>query len=129
MSEQIRHQLEHILNEEHIALRAAGAATAGTRRRRQPARCLEFDRPGDRHDDGQVSTGAVSTMLGTLDDDRALSLVEAMVAAGERVMALVNEAAARGIEWEALLVECRSVASYCDGTAFTCRAQQRHGRH
>lgn len=45
-------------------------------------------------------------MLGTLDDDQALSLVEAVVAAdGERVMALVNDAAARGIEWEALLVE------------------------
>lgn len=45
-------------------------------------------------------------MLGTLDDDRALSLVEAVVAAnGERVMSLVNDAAARGIEWEALLVE------------------------
>ncbi len=45
-------------------------------------------------------------MLGTLDDDQALSLVEAVVAAdGERVMTLVNDAAARGIEWEALLVE------------------------
>ncbi|WP_049010541.1 DNA polymerase III subunit gamma/tau C-terminal domain-containing protein, partial [Citrobacter koseri] len=48
----------------------------------------------------------VSVMLGTLDDDQALSLVEAVVAAnGERVMSLVNDAAARGIEWEALLVE------------------------
>ncbi len=56
--------------------------------------------------DGQVSTQAVSAMLGTLDDDQALSLVEAMVEAnGERVMALINDAAARGIEWEALLVE------------------------
>ena len=56
--------------------------------------------------DGRVSTRAVSAMLGTLDDDQALSLVEAMVEAnGERVMALINEAAARGIEWEALLVE------------------------
>ncbi len=35
-------------------------------------------------------------MLGTLDDDRALSLVEAVVDAnGERVMSLINEAAAR----------------------------------
>ena len=56
--------------------------------------------------DGQVSTQAVSAMLGTLDDDQALSLVEAMVGAnGERVMTLINDAAARGIEWEALLVE------------------------
>jgi DNA polymerase-3 subunit gamma/tau len=35
-------------------------------------------------------------MLGTLDDDQALSLIEALVAAdGERVMAGVNDAAAR----------------------------------
>ncbi len=44
-------------------------------------------------------------MLGTLDDDRALSLVEAVVDAnGERHVAY-QQAAARGIEWEALLVE------------------------
>lgn len=49
-------------------------------------------------------------MLGTLDDDQALSLIEAMIAAnGERVMTLVNDAAARGIEWEALLVEMLSL--------------------
>lgn len=60
--------------------------------------------------DGQVSTQAVSAMLGTLDDDQALSLVEAVVDAnGERVMSLINEAAARGIEWEALLVEMLSL--------------------
>lgn len=45
-------------------------------------------------------------MLGTFDDDQALSLVEAMVEVnGERVMALINEVVVRGIEWEALLVE------------------------
>ncbi len=45
-------------------------------------------------------------MLGTLDDDQALSLIEALVAAdGERVMQQINDAAARGVEWEALLVE------------------------
>ncbi len=49
-------------------------------------------------------------MLGTLDDDQALSLIEALVAAdGERVMAGVNDAAARGVEWEALLVEMQSL--------------------
>ena len=49
-------------------------------------------------------------MLGTLDDDQALSLIEAMISAnGERVMSLVNAAAARGIEWEALLVEMLSL--------------------
>ncbi len=49
-------------------------------------------------------------MLGTLDDDQALSLIEAVVEAnGERVMELVNASASRGVEWEALLVEMLSL--------------------
>ena len=60
--------------------------------------------------EGQLTAASVSTMLGTLDDDQALSLIEALVAAdGERVMAGVNDAAARGVEWEALLVEMQSL--------------------
>ncbi|QMN55027.1 DNA polymerase III subunit gamma/tau [Citrobacter freundii] len=104
--EQIRHQLEHILKEEHIAhepraLQLLARAADGSLRD-----ALSLTDQAIASGDGQVSTDAVSTMLGTLDDDQALSLVEAVVAAdGERVMALVNDAAARGIEWEALLVE------------------------
>ena len=104
--EQIRHQLEHILKEEHIAhepraLQLLARAADGSLRD-----ALSLTDQAIASGDGQVSTEAVSTMLGTLDDDQALSLVEAVVAAdGERVMALVNDAAARGIEWEALLIE------------------------
>ena len=104
--EQIRHQLEHILNEEHIAhepraLQLLSRAADGSLRD-----ALSLTDQAIASGDGQVSTQAVSAMLGTLDDDQALSLVEAVVAAnGERVMSLVNDAAARGIEWEALLVE------------------------
>ncbi|MDT7461397.1 DNA polymerase III subunit gamma/tau [Citrobacter koseri] len=104
--EQIRHQLEHILNEEHIAhepraLQLLSRAADGSLRD-----ALSLTDQAIASGDGQVSTLAVSAMLGTLDDDQALSLVEAVVAAnGERVMSLVNDAAARGIEWEALLVE------------------------
>ena len=104
--EQIRHQLEHILNEEHIAhepraLQLLARAAEGSLRD-----ALSLTDQAIASGDGQVSTQAVSAMLGTLDDDQALSLVEAMVEAnGERVMALINDAAARGIEWEALLVE------------------------
>lgn len=104
--EQIRHQLEHILKEEHIAhepraLQLLARAADGSLRD-----ALSLTDQAIASGDGQVSTEAVSTMLGTLDDYQALSLVEAVVAAdGERVMALVNDAAARGIEWEALLVE------------------------
>lgn len=104
--DQIRHQLEHILDEEHIAhepraLQLLSRAADGSLRD-----ALSLTDQAIASGDGQVSTQAVSAMLGTLDDDQALSLVEAVIAAdGERVMSLVNEAAARGIEWEALLVE------------------------
>ncbi len=104
--DQIRHQLEHILNEEQIAhepraLQLLSRAADGSLRD-----ALSLTDQAIASGDGQVSTQAVSAMLGTLDDDQALSLVEAVIAAdGERVMTLVNDAAARGIEWEALLVE------------------------
>ncbi|EAO9621146.1 DNA polymerase III subunit gamma/tau [Salmonella enterica] len=108
--EQIRHQLEHILDEEHIAhepraLQLLSRAADGSLRD-----ALSLTDQAIASGDGQVSTQAVSAMLGTLDDDQALSLVEAVVDAnGERVMSLINEAAARGIEWEALLVEMLSL--------------------
>ncbi|WDY08416.1 DNA polymerase III subunit gamma/tau [Salmonella enterica subsp. enterica serovar Derby] len=108
--EQIRHQLEHILNEEHIAhepraLQLLSRAADGSLRD-----ALSLTDQAIASGDGQVSTQAVSAMLGTLDDDQALSLVEAVVDAnGERVMSLINEAAVRGIEWEALLVEMLSL--------------------
>ncbi|HCA3879961.1 TPA: DNA polymerase III subunit gamma/tau [Salmonella enterica] len=108
--EQIRHQLEHILNEEHIAhepraLQLLSRAADGSLRD-----ALSLTDQAIASGDGQVSTQAVSAMLGTLDDDQALSLVEAVVDAnGARVMSLINEAAARGIEWEALLVEMLSL--------------------
>ncbi|EAN2102128.1 DNA polymerase III subunit gamma/tau [Salmonella enterica] len=108
--EQIRHQLEHILNEEHIAhepraLQLLSRAADGSLRD-----ALSLTDQAIASGDGQVSTQAVSAMLGTLDGDQALSLVEAVVDAnGERVMSLINEAAARGIEWEALLVEMLSL--------------------
>ncbi|WP_080085909.1 DNA polymerase III subunit gamma/tau [Salmonella enterica] len=108
--EQIRHQLEHILNEEHIAhepraLQLLSRAADGSLRD-----ALSLTDQAIASGDGQVSTQAVSAMLGTLDDDQALSLVEAVVDAnGERVMSLINEAAAPGIEWEALLVEMLSL--------------------
>lgn len=104
--EQIRAQLEHILDEEKIiheprALQLLARAADGSLRD-----ALSLTDQAIASGDGQLSTVAVSTMLGTLDDDQALSLVEAVIEAnGERVMSLVNAAASRGVEWEALLVE------------------------
>ncbi|HAT3662408.1 TPA: DNA polymerase III subunit gamma/tau [Klebsiella oxytoca] len=108
--EQIRYQLEHILGVEQIAfepraLQLLSRAADGSLRD-----ALSLTDQAIASGDGRLTAESVSTMLGTLDDDQALSLIEALVAAdGERVMAGVNEAAARGVEWEALLVEMQSL--------------------
>lgn len=108
--EQIRHQLEHILGEEQIAfepraLQLLSRAADGSLRD-----ALSLTDQAIASGEGQLTAASVSTMLGTLDDDQALSLIEALVAAdGERVMVGVNDAAARGVEWEALLVEMQSL--------------------
>ncbi|WBW60299.1 DNA polymerase III subunit gamma/tau [Klebsiella electrica] len=108
--EQIRHQLEHILGAEQItfesrALQLLSRAADGSLRD-----ALSLTDQAIASGDGRLTAESVSTMLGTLDDDQALSLIEALVAAdGERVMAGVNEAASRGVEWEALLVEMQSL--------------------
>lgn len=108
--DQIRHQLEHILGEEKIvsetrALQLLARAADGSLRD-----ALSLTDQAIASGDGQLTAASVSTMLGTLDDDQALSLIEALVGAnGEQVMALIHEAASRGIEWEALLVEMQSL--------------------
>lgn len=107
---QIRDRLEYILNEEQVAhepraLQLLARAADGSLRD-----ALSLTDQAIASGDGKLTTQAVSTMLGTLDDDQALSLIEAVVGAnGERVMELVNASASRGVEWEALLVEMLSL--------------------
>ncbi len=107
---QIRDRLEYILNEELVAhepraLQLLARAADGSLRD-----ALSLTDQAIASGEGKLTTQAVSTMLGTLDDDQALSLIEAVVEAnGERVMELVNASASRGVEWEALLVEMLSL--------------------
>ncbi|PZR02969.1 MAG: DNA polymerase III subunit gamma/tau, partial [Archangium gephyra] len=101
---------EHILDAENIphelrALQLLARAADGSLRD-----ALSLTDQAIASGDGQLTANVVSTMLGTLNDDQALALIEAVVAAdGERTMALVNEAASRGVEWEALLVEMQTL--------------------
>ncbi len=102
----IRDRLDYILNQEKIesesrALQLLARAAEGSLRD-----ALSLTDQAIASGDGRVTTEAVTGMLGTLDDDQAMSLVEAVVQAdGQRAMNLVQEAAARGVEWEALLIE------------------------
>ncbi|WP_086871147.1 DNA polymerase III subunit gamma/tau [Kosakonia pseudosacchari] len=108
--DQIRNQLEHILDDEKIehdsrALQLLARAADGSLRD-----ALSLTDQAIASGNGLLSADVVSSMLGTLNDDQALSLVEAVVAAnGERAMALVNDAASRGVEWDALLLEMQTL--------------------
>ncbi|WP_072926452.1 DNA polymerase III subunit gamma/tau [Nissabacter archeti] len=104
--EQIRQQLETVLQAEQIAaepraLQLLARAADGSMRD-----ALSLTDQAIAMGQGQVGTDTVSRMLGTLDDEQPLAIIEALVGAdGERVMAQVEQAASRGVDWEALLVE------------------------
>ncbi|MHA7848082.1 DNA polymerase III subunit gamma/tau [Serratia sp. D1N4] len=104
--EQIRTQLETILLAEHVtsdarALQLLARAADGSMRD-----ALSLTDQAIAMGQGQVTTVTVSQMLGTLDDEQPLAILEALVSAdGEKVMAQVAQAASRGVDWETLLVE------------------------
>lgn len=104
--EQIRAQLETVLLAEHItsdarALQLLARAADGSMRD-----ALSLADQAIAMGQGQVTTDTVSQMLGTLDDEQPLAILEALVSAdGEKVMAQVAQAASRGVDWENLLVE------------------------
>ncbi|PVZ87312.1 DNA polymerase III subunit gamma/tau [Serratia sp. S1B] len=104
--DQIRTQLETILQAEHIssdtrALQLLARAADGSMRD-----ALSLTDQAIAMGQGQVSSDTVSQMLGTLDDEQPLAILEALAHAdGEKVMAQVAQAASRGVDWESLLVE------------------------
>ncbi|MGK2960295.1 MAG: DNA polymerase III subunit gamma/tau [Candidatus Malihini olakiniferum] len=104
--EKIRSHLEHVLQAEAIAtedraLQLLAHAADGSLRD-----ALSLTDQAIAMGQGAVLTDAVVYMLGTLDDEQPLALIEAIVNAnGEQTMALLQQAASRGVEWEALLIE------------------------
>lgn len=106
----IRGLLEKILQVEHIssdarALQLLARAADGSMRD-----ALSLTDQAVAMGDGSITTATVSQMLGTLDDEQPLAIIEALVSAdGARVMAQVEQAASRGVDWENLLVETLSL--------------------
>lgn len=104
--DQIRQQLEHVLKQETIesetrALQQLARAADGSMRD-----ALSLTDQAIAMGQGAVTSSTVSVMLGTLDDEQPLGLLEALVDGdGQQVMTLLSQAASRGVEWEALLVE------------------------
>jgi len=103
---QIRGQLEHVLEAEQIASEARALQLLARAADGSMRDALSLTDQAIAMGQGQITTVTVSSMLGTLDDEQPLALIEALVnAEGEQVMSLLNQAASRGVEWEALLVE------------------------
>ncbi|WP_127958918.1 DNA polymerase III subunit gamma/tau [Serratia microhaemolytica] len=104
--ELIRQQLESILQAEQIssdnrALQLLARAADGSMRD-----ALSLTDQAIALGQGQISSEIVSQMLGTLDDQQPLAILEALVNAnGESVMSQLTQAAARAVDWENLLVE------------------------
>ncbi|WP_159567088.1 DNA polymerase III subunit gamma/tau [Budvicia diplopodorum] len=104
--DQIKQQLEKILHAEHIqseprALQLLSRAAQGSMRD-----ALSLTDQAIAMGDGVVAAESVSMMLGTLDDEHALALVESLAHAnGEALMSLVTQTASKGVDWDTLLVE------------------------
>ncbi|MBW5893256.1 DNA polymerase III subunit gamma/tau [Pectobacterium polaris] len=108
--EQIRAHLEQVLQAENLvseprALQLLARAADGSLRD-----ALSLTDQAIAMGQGQVTTDSVSHMLGTLDDEQPLALIEAL-AKGDaaQVMSLLDQVAARGVDWESLLVETQTL--------------------
>ncbi|MCL6349598.1 DNA polymerase III subunit gamma/tau [Pectobacterium polaris] len=108
--EQIRAHLEQILQAENLvneprALQLLARAADGSLRD-----ALSLTDQAIAMGQGQVTTDSVSHMLGTLDDEQPLALIEALAKGdGTQVMSLLDQVAARGVDWESLLVETQTL--------------------
>lgn len=108
--EQIRAQLGKVLQAEHIssdnkALQLIARSADGSMRD-----ALSLTDQAIAMGNGEVNTDTVSQMLGSLDDEQPLALVEALMNAdGAAVMAQIEMSASRGVDWESLLVETLAV--------------------
>lgn len=104
--EQIRGQLDKVLQAEHIsaeprALQLLAKAADGSMRD-----ALSLTDQAIAMGNGEVNSLTVSQMLGTLDDEQPLALAEALMNAdGLAMMTQIEQAASRGVDWENLLVE------------------------
>lgn len=103
---QIQSQLENVLTQEHVdheprALSLLARAAEGSMRD-----ALSLTDQAIALGNGQVQADSVSAMLGTLNTEQALYLLEAM-AQGEAqpAMACLEELAGVGVEWDSLLRE------------------------
>lgn len=104
--ELIRRQLEKILQAEGIESETRGLQLLARAAQGSMRDALSLSDQAIAMGQGLVSTALVSQMLGLLDEQQPLALLEALVAGdGKELMEQVEHAAARGADWETVLVE------------------------
>lgn len=108
--DQIRAQLEKVLTAEAIPFEARALLQLARAAEGSMRDALSLADQAIAMGGGDVTTTGVSHMLGTLDADQPLALVEALHRGdAEQVMLLLQQAAERGTDWEALLVETSAI--------------------
>ncbi|WP_047679984.1 MULTISPECIES: DNA polymerase III subunit gamma/tau [Xenorhabdus] len=107
---QISGQLEHVLKAEQIESEARARQLLARAADGSMRDALSLADQAIALGGGKLTAEIVSQMLGTLDDEQPLEMIEALVRAdGQVLMALVDQVAARGMDWENLLVEMLSL--------------------
>ncbi|MEX0445411.1 DNA polymerase III subunit gamma/tau [Xenorhabdus sp. SGI246] len=107
---QISGQLEHVLKAEQIESEARARQLLARAADGSMRDALSLADQAIALGGGKLTAEIVSQMLGTLDDEQPLEMIEALVRAdGQMLMALVEQVAARGMDWENLLVEMLSL--------------------
>ncbi|UVK77165.1 MAG: Holliday junction ATP-dependent DNA helicase RuvB [Sodalis sp. Fle] len=107
---QIRGQLAHILQQEQIdaepsALQLLARAADGSMRD-----ALSLTEQAIALGQGKISADSVSLMLGTLNTEQPIALIEALVNTnGNAIMEQIAQCASHGVDWENLLVEMLSL--------------------
>ncbi|OKP04410.1 DNA polymerase III subunit gamma/tau [Xenorhabdus eapokensis] len=108
--DQISSQLEHVLNAEQIESDARARQLLARAADGSMRDALSLTDQAIALGGGKLTSDIVSQMLGTLDDDQPLAMIESLVRAdGQQMMALVEQVATRGVDWENLLVETLSL--------------------
>ncbi|SMY32007.1 DNA polymerase III subunit gamma/tau [Photobacterium andalusiense] len=104
--QQIHAQLDKILTEEKVEYEARALALLARAAEGSMRDALSLTDQAIALGNGHVSAETVATMLGTLDTDQALCLLEAVASANANTaMASLQQLAAIGIEWDSLLRE------------------------
>ncbi|WP_120510393.1 DNA polymerase III subunit gamma/tau [Photobacterium salinisoli] len=103
---QIQQQLNHVLTEEGVSFESNALSLLARAAEGSMRDALSLTDQAIALGNGQVQSDTVAAMLGTLNTEQALYLLEAMAQGQvEPAMACLAELAAVGVEWDSLLSE------------------------